>query len=1094
MGRPWLPVGKNFSPRERTFVDSAPLGQGIVNVPMKGSPCVDSTRPAGQANGDVRNGLFRFPRMKIYPAAKKCCRAISWFVCAAITPLFGQTDDHGNTAATATLIAANSTTPGVLSAGSDVDYFRFTLNFAARVIIFTTGAIDTSGSLRNASDAEIASDDDSGTYPNFRIERDLAAGTYYIRVSGFDANVTGPYSLQIEVDDGNTAGTATPTELNTKLSAAMSSNTDIDYFRLVLAATTRVVFYTTGSLNTFGSLRSLSDVEITNNDDSSATDLNFRIERELVAGTYFVRVTAPTGGIGAYTFHVETTGTATVTTAAATSITENSATLGGNVTADGGATVTERGVVYGTTTGPLKGIGSTITVFGGSGLGSFIMSSGAVLTAGTHYYARAYAVNNTGTSYGAQVEFTTSGSPPVTTTDDHGDTFATATLVGLNSNTKGIFHSAIDADFFRVELPAPGELFVVSTGAIDTVGRLFDSSSQLLAINDNNGTDTNFRIQQDLPAGTYYIVVTGGGFIGSYALAVHTAIRAALPTVSTAAVAGITTTTATLGGAVASDGGAPVTQRGIIYGTTPNPVLNDATFVTVTSGNGVGTFTASGSGLRIDTRYYARAFAVNSAGVAYGETVEFTTTDDHGNTASAATLAALNTNISGGITSTGDVDYFRFELADSRYVAVFTAGPFDAVGSLRNANDVEITSADSGGAGLNFRIEQTLAPGIYYVRVAGGSGATGNYSLRIETSTFPVVSTGPASNIAPTSATLNGNVANDGGTAVTQRGFVFGTVANPTIANATVVNVGTGVGSFTSTVSLGDGLAFFARAFAVNSAGIAYGNEIQLSTPSGTRLSNLSIRGRAGEGEQALLVGFNLAGSGTKQLLLRGVGPTLGTFGVSAVLPDPFLQLFSPLTAIASNEDWGGSAAIIAASASVGAFPLPAASKDAVLLQSLNAGSYTVRVGGGTGAALVEVYDAGPTWTPELVNVSTRSQIGAGADTLIAGFTISGNASRTVLVRAVGPTLTTFGVNGVVADPRLDIYRSGVVAPMSANDNWSGSVELTAAFARVGAFALPANSRDAAVLLTLPAGSYTAQVAGVGGTAGVVLLEIYQLP
>jgi hypothetical protein len=94
----------------------------------------------------------------------------------------------------------------------------------------------------------------------------------------------------------------------------------------------------------------------------------------------------------------------------------------------------------------------------------------------------------------------------------------------------------------------------------------------------------------------------------------------------------------------------------------------------------------------------------------------------------------------------------------------------------------------------------------------------------------------------------------------------------------------------------------------------------------------------------------------------------------------------------------------------------------------------------------------------------------------------------------VGPTLTTFGVGGVVADPKLDVYRSGSSALLSSNDNWDGAVSLVAAFARVGAFALPPGSRDSALLLTLPAGSYTAQVSGVGNTTGVVLLEIYQLP
>jgi hypothetical protein len=703
-------------------------------------------------------------------------------------------------------------------------------------------------------------------------------------------------------------------------------------------------------------------------------------------------------------------------------------------------------------------------------------------------------VNSTGASYGSEVEFTTLGSAPVGTVDDHGDTLGTATPVAINSTTKGIIHSSVDGDFFRVDLPAPGDLFVITTGTTDTAGRLIDSTGQLIAFNDNDGTNINFRIDQSLPAGTYYILVTGNNAIGAYTLVVQTTIRPLIPTVSTAAATSIASASAVLGGAVTNEGGATITQRGVVYSTTPNPTLNDGTSTTVLMGTGGGTFTASATGLRLDTHYYVRAFAVNSAGVGYGDALEFTTNDDYGNTAATATAAAVNANVNGSLSSAGDVDYFRFVLTEPRFVAVFTTGSTDTVGSLRGSDDAEIAGADGGGAGANFRIQRQLAAGTYYVRVAGAGSTTGSYVLRIETSTLATVTTGPVTDLAPFNVMVGGNVTSDGGTPVTQRGIVFGPQSNPTLGSASTVANGEGAGAFTARLNVSDGVTYFARAFAVNTAGVAYGNEVMIVTPSGTRLSNLSIRGRAGDGDQALLVGFTLGGTGNKQLLLRGIGPTLGTFGVTGALPDPFLQLFSPKTAIASNEDWGGAAPIVAASASVGAFPLPAASKDAVMLQTLSEGSYTMRVGGGTGAALAEIYDVGLFWTPELTNVSSRAQIGTGADTLIAGFTITGGGTRTVLIRAVGPTLTTFGVSGVAADPKLDVYRAGAAAPISSNDNWDGAAALALAFTRVGAFALPPGSRDSALLLTLPAGSYTAQVTGVGNTTGVVLLEIYQLP
>ncbi len=131
-----------------------------------------------------------------------------------------------------------------------------------------------------------------------------------------------------------------------------------------------------------------------------------------------------------------------------------------------------------------------------------------------------------------------------------------------------------------------------------------------------------------------------------------------------------------------------------------------------------------------------------------------------------------------------------------------------------------------------------------------------------------------------------------------------------------------------------------------------------------------------------------------------------------------------------------------------------------------------------------------------LLQVSTRAQIGTGSDILVAGFVIDGTAAKTVLVRAVGPTLASFGVSGALADPRLDLYAAGQsVTPIYSNDNWGGDAQLATAAAGCGAFALTgAASRDAALRVTLAPGTYTARVSGVGNTTGIALLEIYETP
>jgi len=136
--------------------------------------------------------------------------------------------------------------------------------------------------------------------------------------------------------------------------------------------------------------------------------------------------------------------------------------------------------------------------------------------------------------------------------------------------------------------------------------------------------------------------------------------------------------------------------------------------------------------------------------------------------------------------------------------------------------------------------------------------------------------------------------------------------------------------------------------------------------------------------------------------------------------------------------------------------------------------------------------DARPGRT-RLVNVSARAQVGTGAGILIAGFTISGNVPRRVLIRGVGPGLAPFGVTGTLVNPALAIYRGTSV--VAENDDWGGGEELAATFRSVGAFALFSTaSRDSALLVTLAPGSYTAQLTGVSNTTGVALIEVYEVP
>lgn len=302
-----------------------------------------------------------------------------------------------------------------------------------------------------------------------------------------------------------------------------------------------------------------------------------------------------------------------------------------------------------------------------------------------------------------------------------------------------------------------------------------------------------------------------------------------------------------------------------------------------------------------------------------------------------------------------------------------------------------------------------------------------------------------------------------------------------------------GAGSYTAVVANGAGSV---------TSNVAVITPVAASNPG--RLVNLSIRTDAGTGEKTLIVGFVVAGGAEdKPLLLRALGPTLGGLGVTNFLPDPSLQVLpSSGVVAASNQDWAGATEVSTIGSQVGATPLTSPiSKDAALVFTTKAGVYTAQVlGAGTtsGVALAEIYDATAAEsisasTPRLTNVSARAQVGTGEHILIAGFVISGETSRTVLIRGLGPALVPAGVNNALADPQLTLFPFSGPA-LASNDNWGGDATIKTVALAVGASTLPSDtSKDAALLVTLAPGVYTAQVSGVGGTTGVGLIEVYEV-
>lgn len=271
-----------------------------------------------------------------------------------------------------------------------------------------------------------------------------------------------------------------------------------------------------------------------------------------------------------------------------------------------------------------------------------------------------------------------------------------------------------------------------------------------------------------------------------------------------------------------------------------------------------------------------------------------------------------------------------------------------------------------------------------------------------------------------------------------------------------------------------------------------------------SRLINVSTRAVVASDANQLIVGFVVDGS--KTILLRAAGPALTQLGVSGTLAHPVLSVPGIGGAIAAtNTSWQQDGVTSDLFTRLGAFPFPIGSSNAALLVNATTGSHTAIVSGangGTGIALVEAYDAdalpGAPNGARLVNLSTRGAVGTDADSaLIGGFVISGAQPRRVLIRAVGPSLTKLGVPGAIMDPVLSLYGDAKIygsAPVATNDDWQltrSAAAIDAVGHRLGAFPLDAPSLDAALLITLPPGNYTAVVTGVGSTTGVALIELY---
>jgi hypothetical protein len=254
---------------------------------------------------------------------------------------------------------------------------------------------------------------------------------------------------------------------------------------------------------------------------------------------------------------------------------------------------------------------------------------------------------------------------------------------------------------------------------------------------------------------------------------------------------------------------------------------------------------------------------------------------------------------------------------------------------------------------------------------------------------------------------------------------------------------------------------------------------------------NISTRLNILTGDNVLIGGFIVTGTTPKNVIIRGIGPSLAVLGLTGVLADPVLELHEPDGTVLINDNWKESQQTAIEETGIA----PTNTLESALVETLAPGAYTAVLygqNGGTGVGLLEVYDLDPGLGSQLANISSRCLVGTIDDVMIGGFILGAtDGSANVVVRALGPSLVEQGVNGPLADPTLELHDANG-SEIAFDDDWSDDPAQAAEIAAVGL--TPTNAKESALAATLPPGNYTAIVAGKEGSTGVSLVEIYRLP
>lgn len=257
---------------------------------------------------------------------------------------------------------------------------------------------------------------------------------------------------------------------------------------------------------------------------------------------------------------------------------------------------------------------------------------------------------------------------------------------------------------------------------------------------------------------------------------------------------------------------------------------------------------------------------------------------------------------------------------------------------------------------------------------------------------------------------------------------------------------------------------------------------------------NISTRLRVETGDQIAIGGFIISGSSPKRVVIRGIGPSLSSLGLSDLLADPFLELrASDGALLTQNDNWQDDDASASQITALGLAPQN--SNESAIIATLAPGAYTALLSGknqATGIGVVEVYDTNAGVPSRLGNISTRGFVRTGPNVMIGGFILGNSGANTnVVVRGLGPSLSQFGLSNVLADPTLEL-RDNNGALLVANDNWQDDA-VSAAQLTARSLA-PSRAEESGVFANLPPGAFTAILAGKNGGTGLALVEVYNVP